>query len=126
MEKIADRMVKFDSTSFGSVTIDGKRYSDVLVIEGKVMPRKRDLLRKVFGTSHKISEDEAGQLLKGAPQVVIIGSGQSGVLEVDESIRKELSQKAELIILQTPGAIKKFNELACLGKKVNALIHTTC
>lgn len=118
-------MVKFESTSFGEIIIDGKSYGDVLVIGGKVIPRRRTFLKRVYGTSHVIGKEEAEELLKGNPEVVIVGTGQSGLLEVSKEIRREIGQKAKLTILRTPEAIREFNQISH-DKKVNALIHTTC
>lgn len=119
-------MIRFDSTVFGSVTINGNKYGDVLVVDDKVIPRDKDNLRKVFGTSHYISDDEVKKLLKGEPQAVIIGTGHSGLLQVSEKVRRKIEQAgAELLVERTPEAIKTFNELL-QTKIVNALIHTTC
>lgn len=119
-------MVQFDSTTFGSVTINGKKFGDVLVVDEQVIPREKDSLRKIFGTSHAISGEELKKLLKGDPQAVIIGTGQSGMLKVDDQIRSSIEEAgAELLVLRTPQAIAKYNELS-MFKIVNALIHTTC
>lgn len=118
-------MVKFDSTSFGSVTIDGKKYEDVLVVENEVTPRDKDKLRTLYGTSHVVRKEEAAELLKGDPDVVIIGTGQYGALSVDDKVAQLLRSSAELIITVTPQAIEEYNRLSAT-KKVNALIHTTC
>jgi hypothetical protein len=63
--------------------------------------------------------------LEGNPAVVIIGNGQSGVLRVDSETKKAIEAKARLLVLRTPEAIEKFNELS-KEKRVNALVHTTC
>ncbi|MBN1755458.1 hypothetical protein JW877_04505 [bacterium] len=118
-------MIKFDSTRFGSVTIDGKKFSDVIVTKGNFIIRKKYVLEKTFGTSHTISPSELTQLVSGHPDIVVIGTGQKGNLEVTREIRAAIEKQAELIVLQTPEAIKKYNELV-EDHKVNALIHTTC
>ncbi|HID71967.1 MAG TPA: hypothetical protein EYP29_04400 [Thermoplasmata archaeon] len=117
-------MPLIESTSFGKVVINGKNYGDVLIIGEKIIPRNKGLLKMLFGTSHAISEDEIRMLLKNEPEVVVIGTGQVGVLKVREEVRKKLEAKAELIVAKTPEAVKIFNQLS--GKRVNALLHTTC
>ncbi len=120
-------MVYFNRTSFGSVTIDGQKYGDILVIEGEIENRERDNLERIFGTSHLIAPFEVSKLLSGKPDVIIIGKGQSGALQVQEEVKKKLAKGSrELIILETPQAIRKYNELAKQGRKINALIHVTC
>lgn len=119
-------MVKFDSTSFGEVTIDGVSYGDVLVVGDRILPRNKGTLRRVFGTSHAVSDEEVKKLLEGDPDVVIIGTGQSGVLRVEKAVEEKIKTAGvELIVLETPQAIRKFNEIS-RNRKINALIHTTC
>ena len=107
------------STSFGRIIIDGKKYNDVLIVNNKILERDWD------SGSHRISNNEAEKLLMGSPDVIIVGTGQAGVLRVDSIIIEKIRKNAELLILKTPEAVKNFNELS-KDKKVNALIHTTC
>ena len=53
-----------ESTRFGAITIDGKTYEhDVVVrLSGEVVKRKKKLSKKLYGTSHVLSEDEAKYL----------------------------------------------------------------
>jgi len=63
-----------ESTTFGVITIDGKTYEhDVVVrLSGEVVKRKKKLSKKLYGTSHVLSEDEAKFLFeKGCDQGVI-------------------------------------------------------
>lgn len=107
-----------ERTSFGKVVIDGKSYGDVLIVAGKILERDWQ------EGSHRVSKGELEKLLSNEPDIVIIATGQSGVLEA-ENVIEEIGKKTELIILETPEAIRKFNEFS-KSKKVNALIHTTC
>lgn len=116
--------MKIESTRFGCVVIDGKEYGDVIISEGRIIERDRRKLHKLFGTSHRISEEEFELLKAGNPEFIIIGTGQYGVLNaegVDEKLRG-----FKVLVKKTPEAIKAFNELVSKGKKVNALFHTTC
>jgi len=120
------KRIQFESTSFGKVNIDGKTYGDVVIANNEVIPRNKGFLRRAFSTSHKISDDEVKKLLEGDVEVIVIGTGQSGVLSVDSRIRERIQgANVELVAAKTPEAIKLFNSLA-REKKVNALIHTTC
>ncbi|MEM2174958.1 MAG: MTH938/NDUFAF3 family protein [Candidatus Aenigmatarchaeota archaeon] len=115
--------MRINRTWFGGVEIDGKKYRDVLIIEGKIIDRGK----WGYFDTHTISERELNELLKGDPEIILIGSGQSGVLEVPEEVKMEIRKRnIELIVLETPKAIEKFNEIYEKKKKVNALIHTTC
>jgi hypothetical protein len=53
--------MEIESTTFGTITIDGKTYEHDVVIRlsGEVMKRKKKLSKKYYGTSHVLSKDEA-------------------------------------------------------------------
>ena len=52
---------KIDSTNFGSITVDGKTFDyDILIrLNGQVEKREKALSKEVYGTSHKVSLEEA-------------------------------------------------------------------
>ena len=78
LERDSDREVTMiDSTIFGAITIDGKTYEhDVVVrLSGEVVKRKKKLSKKLYGTSHVLSKDEAKFLFEKGCDQVVIGSG---------------------------------------------------
>lgn len=116
-----------DSCAFGSITIDGKKYGQVLVIGDQVEEREAKKLHELFKTTHRVGDWETAKLLSGSPDVVLIGTGQEGVLEVDEEVSLKLEAAVPRLIIQTtPQAVSTYNELVKENKAVNALIHTTC
>ena len=120
-------MIHFDKTWFGGVKINGQDYRQVLVVGEEIEERDEEELNKLYGTTHRIGPWEVEKLLFGKPDVIIVGNGQSGVLEVTEEVREKIETSGvELRILLTSQAISEFNKLYSSGKKVNALIHTTC
>lgn len=120
-------MPHINSTEFGSITIDGQKYDQVLIVGREVRERDRTKLHELFGTTHKIGQWEVEDLLSNKPEVIIIGTGQEGALEVDNWVKNAInSSNIELIIQKTPEAVEIFNSLTQSGKAVNALIHTTC
>ena len=120
-------MPHIDSTEFGEITVDGKKYGQVLIVGDLVMERDYEKLEKLFGTTHRIGDWERDELVKGNPEIIVIGTGQGGVMNVDEEIANDLAKKGiELIVVSTPEAIEIYNEKIREGKRVNALIHTTC
>lgn len=111
-----------DSTEFGSIIVDGKKYEHDIVIDYKGNVKKGWLQ-----TRHLVAEKEFSDFLKEYPEIIIIGNGQHGEVEVsDEFIRLAEEKGIEVIIKETPKAIKKFNELIKAGKKVIVYIHVTC
>lgn len=80
----------------------------------------------MFG-SHTFKRNEFEELYERGAEVLIIGTGTSGVAEVAEEAREFAEErKIELIELLSVEAIKKFNEFVAEGRKVGAIIHVTC
>lgn len=74
--------------------------------------------------SHLVSFNEVeGYLSKNHGVVLIIGTGYEGMVNVDEKI---LESNYRVIVLRTPEAIKKYNELKDKGEKIAILLHSTC
>jgi len=120
-------MVYIDSTVFGSITISGKTYDQVLIVGDKVIERDEAKLNRLFGTTHYISDEEVDSLLSNNPELIIIGNGTAGVLKVADKIKKKLKKaNINLKILLTPLAVEEFNKQRKTNNRVNALIHTTC
>ena len=120
-------MPKIDKLSWGKVKVNGQDYHQVLLVGEKIIPREIDKLHQLFETTHKIGAWEKKALLSGKPAIVIVAKGWDGVLKVDEEFKKACQKRGvDLRILLSQEAIKEYNRLFSEGKKVNALIHTTC
>ncbi len=76
--------VTIEKTSFGSITIDGKTYEhDVLIrLSEEIKKRKKKLSKRIYGTSHILSLDEAKHIYEKGCGVIIIGSGQHDSLRL--------------------------------------------
>ena len=72
--------MQIDNTAFGKITIDGKTYEhDVIIrLSGEVVKRKKRLSKKLYGTSHVVSKDEAKFVFEKGCRRLILGSGQEG------------------------------------------------
>lgn len=120
-------MIKFESTAFGRVVIDGITHGDVTVVNGEVAGRDTAGLKELYGTTHLIGEDEGDSLFSGDPEAIVIGTGQFGAFKVKDEWRARCSKAGvDLVELRTPKAIAAFNRLSKDGRRVNALVHTTC
>ncbi len=119
-------MVKIEGISFGKIVVNGLSYKDILIVGDDVFSRNKGALRAIYGTSHFLSEEESKRLLQGSPQAIVIGTGHSKMLQVNEEIIDNLKKNCAVYVLSTPEAVKKFNQLKKEKKKVNALFHTTC
>lgn len=115
-----------DHTSFGSITVDGVTYEhDIFItLSGKVKKRKKKLSKEIYGTSHKISEDEIRAVYQEGSKGIIIGSGQYGVAKLsDEALRFLNSNHCQVLLSPTPEAIYEWNSKE--GPWIG-LFHITC
>jgi len=121
-----EEVTMIDSTIFGAITIDGKTYEhDVVVrLSGEVVKRKKKLSKKLYGTSHVLSEDEAKFLFEKGCDQIIIGSGQMGNVHLSPEAEAYFERKGcEVLLKQTPEAIQVFNRSR--AKRIG-LFHVTC
>ncbi|NIO45105.1 MAG: hypothetical protein GTN36_06175 [Candidatus Aenigmarchaeota archaeon] len=112
-------MPKINSFSFGSLTIDSKKYEDDMVIhwDGEITPRE---------SSHTFSKSELIDILLKGPETIIIGTGTGDCVKIDKAAEQfARSKNIEFIIKKTPEAVEEFNKLS-RNKKVIAVIHVTC
>ncbi len=113
-------------TRFGTITIDGETYEhDVVVrLSGEVVKRKKKLSKKIYGTSHTISEDEIRFVYEKGCKRLIVGTGQSGLAALSPEAAAYLEAKGcEVTARPTPEAIQAFN---AAGKDTIGLFHVTC
>lgn len=115
-----------DTTSFGSITINGNMYDyDVMIgLNGHVKRRLKELSIEKYKTSHKISLEEAIYIFEEGVRRIIIGTGQTGcVVLSDEATRFFKDHGCMLSLLPTPRAIQVWNETegAVIG-----VFHITC
>lgn len=112
-------MPKIDSSYFGSMIIDGKKFDTDLCIlpSGEVQQRER---------THTVSRREISDLLMHEPDVIVIGTGNSGLMKVDRDAEVSCQlEGVELIAKPTPLAVQEFNKFS-RGRKVAAIFHVTC
>lgn len=120
-------MPKIDSVFWAKVKIDGQDHWQVLIIGEKVIPRKTERIKQEYGTDHIVADWEKELLLSESPEVILIVTGWSGLLKVDEKFKNRITKGGvELRMVLTPKVVEEYNRLVKEGKKVNALIHTTC
>ena len=121
IEQELEEKMKIKAYSFGRIEIDGKVYqSDVIVYPDKVVS---NWWRK---TGHQLCVEDIKDVLHSKPQVLIVGTGYSGLMKVLPETEEKLRQEGiKLIVQQTKEACKTFNELVETTFAVAAL-HLTC
>ena len=118
--------MKIDGTTFGEIVIDGKKYDHDVVIRlsGEIVRRKKKLSKRLYGTSHVLSKDEAKFLFEKGCEQIIIGSGQYGNVHLSPKADSYFAKHdCEVLLKPTPEAIEAFNRSR--GKKIG-LFHVTC
>jgi hypothetical protein len=114
------------STTFGSITIDGMRYShDVyLSADGNIRKRKKKLSKRKYGTSHKISQGELEYILDDGVKRLLIGTGQYGRACLSQPAQDLLATINVAVALHpTPEACQIWNE----DDEIDlGLFHVTC
>ncbi len=117
---------RIDGTSFGAITVAGETMEhDVIIrLDGKVRKRKKELSKRVFGTSHRISLAEAQHLFEEGAEQIIIGAGQHGLVRLAGEAQQFLdAHNCQVALLPTPEAIHLWNRST---GKIVGLFHVTC
>jgi hypothetical protein len=117
---------RIQATQFGSITIQGQKIeNDVIIrLDGTVKKRNKKLSKRLLGTSHRISLAEAQHVLDSGARLLIIGTGQRGLVHLgDEAWGFFDEQGCQVRLLPTPEAIQAWNKAE---GKVIGLFHVTC
>ena len=115
-----------NSTSFGSITIEGVKYAhDVLIrLSSEVSKRKKNLSKEIYGTSHKLSLAEAQYIYEEGAEKLLVVSGMFDRVHLSEEAKTYFEDKGiEVIFAATSKAIKLWNEKE---GKIIGLFHVTC
>lgn len=114
--------IKINSTDFGSITVNNRKYDDDVIVsyKGSVQKVKTQL-------RHLVSKRELNLILAEDPEIIVIGTGTEGDMQISSDVRKWTEQRElQIFDMLSSEAIKKFNQLQENGRKVVAFIHTTC
>ena len=110
-----------DAYRFGQIIVNGKHYvSDVIIYPDRV---NDSWWRK---TSHQLHLDELSEVITEKPEVLVIGTGVSGLMKVLSEVREGFeAQGIELVCQHTREACQAYNQL-CRDQRVIAALHLTC
>ena len=117
---------KIEATSFGSITVGGRKVGNdvILRLDGSVKKRKKKLSKRIYGTSHTISLDEAKHVYEEGAELLIIGTGQYDLVRLSEEAQAYLrKQDCRTKLAATPEAIHIWNKAQ---DKVIGLFHVAC
>ena len=111
-----------DSYVFGNIVIDGRRYTSDLIIypDGKIV----DGWWRQSG--HLMTEADIAGLIAAEPEVIVVGTGASGMLKPARGLEKSLKKKGiQIVAAPSRTALNHFNKLN-RSAKVGACFHLTC
>jgi len=110
-----------DSYDFGRIVINGRTYtSDVIIFPNRV---KDEWWRR---EGHRLHIEDIEEVIEERPEVLVVGRGYSGLMEVPKEIADYLrSRRIELIAEDTKKASEIYNKLS-KSKKIVAALHLTC
>ena len=110
-----------DDHKFGSFVINGNEFlGDIKILNSRV--RYWDDRVK-----HTVSLKDIKELIEISPEVIIVGTGNSGYLKLDSDVKDLiLYRRIRLIASKNDEAVKQFNLALEQNKKVAALFHATC
>ena len=110
-----------ESYDFGQITINGRKYSrDVIIFSGNVKDKwwRRE--------GHRLSLEDLKDVFEAEPEVLVIGTGYSGLMKVPQEVEDFVKSKdIELVVENTRQACQTYNRL-CQSRKVVAAFHLTC
>ncbi len=114
-------MNTIDSYHFGQIVISAQKYSsDVVIFPDRVSD---NWWRK---TGHELCLDDIAEVLIENPEVLVVGTGASGLMKVLSEVEQAAqAQGIKLIVETTDKACNTYNQLRQFQKLVAAL-HITC
>jgi len=107
---------------FGSIKIDGQKFENDVFI---------DLNEKVSfwwrEESHLFQKKDIESFLEKKPEIIIFGTGKSGIARLSQELKDFLeSLGIKIIVEPTEQAIESYNQAKKQDKKVIAFLHLTC
>ncbi len=108
-----------ESYSFGSIKIDGKSYSDDVILLGKEV--KSGWWRN---RGHTVQKPDLFDIIEYQPDLLIIGTGSSGRMSVPRDLIRKLDFKVKSY--KTDKACKMYNKKLDQNIKLAGAFHLTC
>ena len=105
-----------------SMRVAGKTYTTDLKIIGDTV--KGNWWRR---QGHRLLSDDIVDILESRPDVLVVGTGYAGNLDIPASLRKDLSERGvRLLSERTAEAVELFNRHREQKENVAGAFHLTC
>jgi len=115
-------MMTINEYEFGRIRIDDREYRhDVILTPDRVHAgwRRRE--------GHSLHMEDLTEVLRDAPQVLVIGTGYYGRMQVLQETLAALSARGiDTRVHQTRAAVAEFNRVQHSAARVVAALHLTC
>jgi hypothetical protein len=124
--RVHPKYPEINRVGFGEITVNKETYNrDIyILVSGRVKKRDEGLAKELYGSAHTVGPRELEKVCRGGPEVVFVGAGKSGKVELNEDARRYLAQRSiQCEIQPTVKAVESYNR-SKLRKA--ALMHVTC
>ncbi len=123
-----DSISKWGAYGYADAVVDGKKYRRDLIFlpDGTVKIRPGG---HGWWGDHNFKGEELDELKKAGAERAIIGVGMNSnpKAKVSDEVRSHAREIGlDLLVIPSPEAVEKWNELSRDDKKLAAIIHITC
>ena len=123
---VAPRYPEIVRASVGEITVGRKTYRrDVYIpVNGKPKKRGKSLCREHNGQPPIIHPKELQKVCRGGPEILFVGAGKEGKVELSQEAQRYLTQRAiRCEVLPTAQAVEAYNRSK---QRKAALMHVSC
>lgn len=116
------KRTRIEAYSFGRIVIAGREYtSDVIIYpDGRV---QGSWWR---ASGHRLSLADIGGLVGSRPDVIVAGTGSSGMMVPDKELADRLRERGIVLeSMPTADAVERYNRVA-VDRRAGACLHLTC
>ena len=105
-----------------SMRVNGKTYTtDLKIIDDTV----KDNWWRSEG--HRLLSDDIVDILESGPDVLVVGTGYAGNLDIPSNLRRDLEERGvRLLSERTAEAVELFNQHRAQEENVAGAFHLTC
>jgi hypothetical protein len=105
-----------------NMRVAGKTYTSDLKIIGDTV---RDNWWRREG--HRLLSEDIADILNSRPDVLVVGTGYAGNLDIPASLRRDLAERGvRLLSERTAKAVELFNQRRAQEENVAGAFHLTC
>lgn len=112
---------RVESYSFGRIRIDGRDYSaDAIILPDRV------IANWWRAEGHRLAMGDLGQVVAAGPEVLVVGTGAHGLMEIPHETLAALRENGIEVIVQRTGAAWHTYNRQSASRPTAAALHLTC